>query len=337
MTPGNTPRQHDDGAFCYRIGADENGLGPQLGPMIVTAVMARVARGKERIVTQKPRGHLAKRLGDSKGLVSHGNIGLGEAWTRVLVERGAGNARNATAKSPADLVQSVSLDDHAELTQPCPSHVEAQCWSVQDEQFEPGDAVKKTMGQLQRDLDRLEQRGLEVVAVRSVIVCTRRLNQAAERGQSRFVVDLNAMERLIVALRDMAGTDVDAECGKVGGFGKYGKAFGPLGGRLHVVLEEGRARSAYRFAGIGDIAFVRDCDDSNILVGMASLVGKYLRELLMARIVRHYRQQDDRLPAASGYHDPVTGKFVLTTESLRRKARVPDSCFLRQRVQNADG
>jgi len=35
--------------------------------------------------------------------------------------------------------------------------------------------------------------------------------------------------------------DVEAVCGKVGGIAEYSKFFGPLSGRLHAILEEGRA------------------------------------------------------------------------------------------------
>jgi hypothetical protein len=156
-----------------------------------------------------------------------------------------------------------------------------------------------------------------------------------ERGQSRFVVDLHAMERLVLAMREMAGQEVRAVCGKVGGYGEYSKVFGPLAGRLHAVLEEGRARSAYRFPGLGEIAFLRDGDASHLLVGMASLVGKYLRELMMDRIVRYYGPSVSDLPPASGYHDPVTAQFVVATESLRRRRRVPGDCFERTRLEPA--
>ena len=244
------------------IGADENGLGPRLGPMVVTAVLARAAPGAEAIIGKKPRGGLARRLGDSKGLVSHGDIALGEAWARALVEQGAG--KHTRGESIDDLVRAVSLDEPETLHAPCPSHVHGQCWSTEGEGFVDAEAMGDTLKLVRRDLARLATRGLEVVAVRSVVVCTKRLNEAVARGESRFVVDLHAMERLILALRDIAGEALVAECGKVGGFGQYGKVFGPLGGRLHAVLEEGRARSAYHFPGIGEIAFVRDSDARNI-------------------------------------------------------------------------
>jgi ribonuclease HII len=315
---------------AYCIGADENGLGPKLGPMVVTAVLARMHDDGHKVIERKPRGGMAKRLGDSKGLVAHGNIALAEAWSRALVARGAG--RHSWGERPDDVLDAITLDDRDDLKRPCPRHVEAQCWSSQRERFSDPELMGNTLKLVNGDLDRLAKRGVDVIAVRSVVVCTRRLNDAVERGQSRFVVDLHAMERLVLALREIAGADVDAVCGKVGGFGEYGKAFGPLAGRLHTVLEQGRARSAYRFPGIGEIAFVRDGDASNLLVGMASLVGKYVRELLMDRIVQYYSAHDDALPAASGYHDPVTKRFIVGTEALRRKRRIPGDCFERTKL-----
>ncbi len=318
-----------DGSL-YCIGADENGLGPRLGPMVVTAVLARVSAEAERVVHKKPRGGLGKRLGDSKELVSYGDVALGEAWARVLAARGAG--KHTAAATPDQLLDAFTLDDRRELTAPCPTHVVPQCWSADGETFSEPAVVDGLMRAVGRDLERLAARGIEVTAVRSVVVCTQRLNEAVDRGHSRFVVDLHAMERLILAFRELAGREVAAVCGKVGGFGEYGKVFGPLGGRLHAIVEEGRARSAYRFPGIGEIAFVRDGDACNLLVGMASIVGKYIRELLMGRIVRHYQGQLPGLEGASGYHDPVTSRFIVSTEALRRRRRVPDRCFVRDKI-----
>jgi hypothetical protein len=204
--------------------------------------------------------------------------------------------------------------------------VEAQCWSAEGEAFLAPDALVHAV---EGDLDRLEGKGITVLGARSVILCPLLMNEGKEAGKNRFVLDLHAMERLILELRELAGEELLAVCGKVGGFGKYGPSFGPLSGRLHTVIEEGRARSAYHFPGLGEIAFVRDGDDSDLCVAMASMVGKYLREALMARVVRFYRREQPELDDASGYHDPVTQRFVKATELLREKRKVPDRCFER--------
>ena len=138
------------------------------------------------------------------------------------------------------------------------------------------------------------------------------------------------MERLVIDARERYGCDVVATCGKVGGFDKYPAAFGPLNGRLHAVVSEGRARSEYSVPGVGRLAFVRDADDKHLLVSMASLVGKWARDLLMARVVRYHRAVHPDLPDASGYHDPVTTRFIDATRLSRKKRALPDECFERR-------
>jgi hypothetical protein len=163
-------------------------------------------------------------------------------------------------------------------------------------------------------------------------VCNKRLNESFDRGHSRFHVDLHAMERLVLAFREEAGADVDAVCGKVGGFGDYASVFGPLAGRLHIELEKTRARSAYHFPGVGRIAFVMDADDSDLLVGLASMVGKYLREVLMSRIAKNL---GGPAATASGYYDPRTTAFIDATALVRKKRRIPDVCFERKTLERA--
>src|SRR4051812_45136251 len=106
----------------FRIGGDENGVGPRLGPMIVTAVLARVTPEGERLVGKPARGALAARLGDSKQLVAHGDVALGEAWARALAARGCGRTPFAGG-SADDLVHTISADDRVALRSPCPAHV----------------------------------------------------------------------------------------------------------------------------------------------------------------------------------------------------------------------
>ena len=308
------------------LGIDENGLGPRLGPLVVTSVAARVVSddaARRAKAPGRPRGALGARLGDSKKLVSHGDTGLGEAWARAIARR-----MGATGvESPDALVRLLSLDSADALRTPCPEQHGGQCWDSTTEAFGSDVAL---VAQIERDLARLADRGLEVLGAACVITCARRLNEGVERGLSRFHVDLHAMERLVVAARERAGGDVVATCGKVGGFDRYPAAFGPLGGRLHAVAMEGRARSEYAIPGLGRVAFVRDADDKHMLVSMASLVGKWVRDLLMARVVRYHRAEHPDLPEASGYHDPVTTRFIEATALSRKRRVLPDECFERR-------
>jgi ribonuclease HII len=305
------------------LGIDENGLGPRLGPLVVTAVVAvTTAEGLPR-AQGKPRGRMRERLDDSKKLVTYGNSGLGEAWARAIVRRmGAGEPR-----TPEALVRALSLDGPQALQAPCPTDHARQCWEHEGEAFVSDDAL---VAEVEGDLAKLETRGITIARAACVLLCTRRLNEGVARGLSRFQMDLHAMERLALDARERAGQDVLATCGKVGGYDSYPAAFGPMSGRLHAVAVEGRARSEYAVPGLGRIAFVRDADASHLLVSMASLVGKWMRDRLMGRIVRYHREDDPELPDASGYHDPVTARFVKATALSRKRRSLPDDCFERQ-------
>lgn len=304
--------------FAYRIGADENGLGARLGPLVVTAVLAEVTEPGSKALSRKLPKKMRKDLDDSKELVSHGNVALGEAWARALV---------GPARDPAEVFEALSLEGTPTLRAPCPSHVGQQCWPVQQEQF-VADAtlVQRIAGHLAW----WRERGIHVRGVRSSVLCTKHLNDARSAGRNRFVADLHAMERLVLHLRESAGQDVLAICGKVGGIDDYSRFFGPLSVRLHSVLERGKKASTYHFPGVGEIRFLRDADAKDPLVMLASLVGKYVRELLMERVSSYYTQAA-QVDKVSGYHDPVTSRFVAATALVRRERNIPDHCFERAR------
>src|SRR5882724_13572971 len=183
------------------MGIDENGLGPRLGPLVVTAVWARVSVEGAVIAGRKPRGALAKRLGDSKDMVSHGDVALGEAWARAIARRIGLEGGN-----PDELIHALALDSRDELRRPCPSHVEAQCWNTDREVFEADEDLVTLVG---RDLERLCERGIDITGVRSSVVCTKRLNEARLEGRSRFDVDLHAMERMFLHTRESEKVNVD--------------------------------------------------------------------------------------------------------------------------------
>jgi ribonuclease HII len=303
----------------FHIGADENGLGSRLGPLIVTAVLAETDEAGERFLARKLPKRMRDDLDDSKRLMSHTDVGIGEAWARAVAGDGVA--------SPAALFERLSLEGTSRLQRPCPKAAHPQCWNVERESFS---ATDEQCARAKAHLATFAQRGVLIREVRTSVVCTQQLNEKRDRGINRFMSDLHAMESLVLKLRESAGAPVHAVCGKVGGIGEYAKFFGPLAGWLHATIVEGQAESAYQFPKLGRLRFVRDADAHAPLVMLASLVGKYVRELFMSRIAGHY-PADEEMPRPSGYHDPVTAAFVERTALLRKRRRLPDRCFERER------
>jgi ribonuclease HII len=317
--------------MTFFAGLDENGLGPLLGPLVVTGVLARAIdpRGQAQVQKRAPK-RLRARLGDSKDLVSHDDNALGEAWAREL-GAGTGDAGNATVDQVLDRVLA---DPRSHYLSMCPSHHRDHCFGdhggAHEAQTSERDvAMHGLRADVARDRQALLRMGIELVRVRSVVICNRMLNDSSARGVSRFVTDLHAMERLVLDFREQAGERVTATCGKVGGFDYYEDAFGPLAGYLKSTVIESRKVSTYEVAGVGRISFVMDADASNMLVSLASLVGKWVRDALMGKILGYYRKDAPDLPMASGYHDPVTRAFVASTALVRKERGIEDACFAR--------
>ena len=330
---------------ALHVGIDENGLGARLGPLTVTAVMAEVDERGQRYLTKKPRGRLARDLDDSKALVAHGKIAVAEAWARVLTD--------VRLNSPAEVLGVLCRESSDELQGRCPKAALSQCWTTRREAFQADAEIVKRIHQHRAAL---QKKGVTIVKVQTEVVCVDRLNAERGAGANRFISDLHAMERLVLSLRQQVTTDLNVVCGKVGGMHDYPSYFGPLAGRLHVVLEQVKRRSTYRFPKLGELSFVQDADSAHALVMLASLVGKYVRELLMERIWHYYtpvpashgssradttshdaRRGSSSRPAprsVSGYNDPLTKAFIQSTRLVRGRRGIPDSCF--ERV-GADG
>jgi len=310
------------------IGIDENGLGARLGPLIVTGVRAQVSDAGAAFLSRALPAKMRTDLNDSKALVSTKNIALGEAWARALLKYTQG----FEPETPEQLFAAICLQKDAELRQGCPKQSEPQCFFRDGEVFT---ASAEEVSRLLGLLDRLEGKGVKLALVRTVSLCTGELNRRKARGQNRFVADLMGMERLLLALAPGSAPDepVLATCGKVGGMAQYGKFLDQLGGRLHVVLGEGAPESAYHFPGLFELSFLRDADGIDPLVMLASLVGKYVRELLMSRISRFYLS-GEATERPSGYHDPVTDIFVQQTAARRRNLQIVSDCFERQKDES---
>ena len=179
-------------------------------------------------------------------------------------------------------------------------------------------------------LDGLLDLGVEVTHVRSVVGCAGRLNRDFGEGMSKLMIDLRYFEELLRDARAVSGEPLDAWCGMVGGIRKYGPRFAKDLGEP-IVLEERKGLSMYELSEVGCVRFEVKADAKHLPVALASMFGKYLRELWMLRLNEFYRTRLSTLRACSGYHDSVTKRFVKDTERLRVKLGVVDSCFARER------
>jgi hypothetical protein len=113
------------------------------------------------------------------------------------------------------------------------------------------------------------------------------------------------MELVAGCLRSAPGAGIEIRVDKLGGRNSYGAM---LAGRFPsdglLVIEEGRAISRYRLDRDGcgaDVSFVRSGDRSHFSVALASMFGKYVREVFMRRFNAFWTRIDPGLRPTAGY------------------------------------
>jgi len=302
------------------MGVDENGLGPQLGPLVATSVgleMPRYARG-----ALCARG-LRLGLTDSKATGGFGRMGFIESVALALLKRG-GLGHPACADG---LLDRVWPDSRRHLRTCCPDDRTAkQCWAVDL----PLPALGGDPGYGDALLDRLMGRSsLRIADVQSRIACAGVLNAKLAAGRNKLMVDLELFEDLIASVPSRDGSPKLVICGMIGGIRDYASRLSrfetarvePLAGR--------RGQLRYAIEGVGEVRFEVSADARHLPVALASIVGKYVREICMRRIGEFYRLGDPDLTLVSGYHDSVTNRFIEASAPSRRHLGIAPDCFRR--------
>jgi ribonuclease HII len=303
------------------IGVDENGLGPRLGPLVATCVTLQAPRYGRAALRQ--RGLLLG-LTDSKEAGGFGRMAFAESVALALLKR----AGAPTPGSAEGLLDRLLPDARPRLRTRCPDGPTAQqCWAVDP----PLPALGGDPSWGEGLLDALIGRSsLRIVDVQSRIACAGVLNAELAAGKNKLEIDLELFEDLISSVHGRHGSPLLAVCGMIGGIRDYASRFSRFErGRARLLASrEGQRR--YALDGIGEVRFEVDADARHLPVALASIVGKYVREIWMRRIGEFYRQTDPALKLASGYHDPVTTRFIEATEPSRRRLGVARDCFMRK-------
>lgn len=310
------------------IGIDENGLGPLLGPLVVTAA-AFETRSYDREAFWRVAGSKMK-AADSKKIFSKNSLARAETATLSWL-----SAFGVSTKSDASLSKSV-LADSGPLALPCLAPVSkgvkgSNLYSNQPcEPCLPGDVrlpiwAKEIPESRERVFESLD---IATAGLRSLSICAGAFNAALEKDKAnKLRLDFDLMMHLTKRLAD-GRSDALVLCGKVGSTKRYGPWFEGAGFSDFVGIKETDEQSSYEVEGLGTVSFIRDGDASHLPIAVASMIGKYMRELAMLRINKVLKPLGSKI--ASGYRDKVTARFVDSTAERRREIGLKDQCFLRR-------
>ena len=288
-------------------GIDEAGLGPVLGPLVVTAAALAVPdeQADESMwkllapeVSPKPaRRGRAVAFADSKRLYSRkSKAGLTHLERGVL---GILATRGRKCSSLRGLLDVVAPGTGLQLDR-CPWYADTDLplprkLTLDDVGFS-ANALAATM----------QRRHMRLDTVRSCVLTAGEFNRiaAVTRNKSTLALDLTCrlLSYLWARARPSARVHVDRQGGRM----RYLPALQRTFPRCQFkVLDETDAGSAYVVRQGGrsmEIAFAVKAEQSQLPVALASMVCKYVREVMMELLNRYWQGRVEGLAATAGYY-----------------------------------
>ena len=320
--------------MAYLIGTDEAGYGPNLGPLIVSTSVWRVADGDlNRDLYQRLQPCVSADPADEKASITI-------ADSKVLyrpkgnlsgLERGVLPALILTQEQPHCWRQLWSL-----LSPAAPATMDQLAWYQNYESHVPFDLSKEELADSTEHLKKqLEQADVELISIGSKAVFPGEFNRIVEQSGSKgALLSETTLELIGDQLDRLPAEPTLIICDKHGGRNHYAGLLQPsLAKGLVRVIREGRAESAYDI-GSPDHS-IRICfrakGESFLPSALASMASKYLREVAMGAFNQFWQTQlEEELKPTAGY--PVDAKrFKQQIEKTQAKLGIPDREIWRMR------
>ena len=286
------------------VGIDEAGFGPILGPLVVSSstfslphhlLTSDLWQILRKSVANK-RKRLAGRLliTDSKKAYSK-SLGIKHLERTVLT------AFECLGKKPATLTELIELLCPAclESLSDYPWYRDAASQSILT------DVADKAIASAVL-ADDLTSNGIELLELKSCCMDVAYYNKMVSSVKNKASVLFTAVSRLIKeAFDNFADDDLQIIIDRQGGRVRYRKNLQRMFPDMELkILHESSTASSYELQTNGRgmrLHFVVDADERFLPVSLASMVSKYLRELLMGSINRYFAGFGADLKPTAGY------------------------------------
>ena len=344
---------------------DEAGYGPNLGPLVITASVWRVAGDPRKTDFWKSLGSVVSQsatkdddrihVADSKEVYSpsRGLQPLERSIQTVfgLMPQDSSSFRNLCdwlmtsdfaraplgdfpellRRPPASPVQSHQDGTATGGKSLAPSFLDVEPWFQTNDLSLP---LSNDEAEIERLSDRLksaaDQAGIQLVGISSDVVLTERLNSVSDFYESKGAALSRFTLGLLRSVWDPDSEEPTLIIGdKHGGRSRYDELIDEqLDGQMIFRICEGRQRSSYR-VGASEIHFQTKAEE-HFPVAVASMVCKYLRELSMDLFNDFWRAHLPGVKPTKGY--PVDAKrFRQEIADVQKKLEIPDSTLWRER------
>lgn len=326
--------------MAWQIGIDEAGYGPNLGPFVMTLAAAELPESEAEADLWQLLQAAVRRAGDptddrllvaDSKLVHIGGRGL---------ERLEANTLPFILLQQSDWSLPLSLEKVWRKLVLTPWSERTACpWAKSDLWLPLGKHPCEEAGRsLVKGLDRAMRRaGVACLTFRCVVVMPRQFNLLVQSCGTKAAVSEWAASRLLRFLSgwlpQSAGM-VLLYADKHGGRHHY-RAFlqQVFSDRFVMTVAERPEAARYRLVkshSVWEAVFQPRAESASFVVALASMLSKYLREVLMDEFNDFWQAQVPNLRPTAGY--PLDARrFLADIESARQRLRIPQQILWRER------
>jgi ribonuclease HII len=317
------------------VGIDEAGYGPNLGPLVMSAVACRVperlARRNLWSVLQRAvrRPHEPE---DGRLLIEDSKVVYSTARGLLGLETGV-----LATLSPCRTGQEHTLAQYIDWACPsCHSDLRGEPWYTGTSKLPVVAQADDLRSVAEQFNTACATRKVCWGPVRSVAICPGRFNQIMDRWDSKGAVLGHALGDLLGQSRGLDGPDepITFLIDKHGGRNTYAAMLQEaIPDGMVVVRAEGMERSVYSVVGLSrELRFVFQprADGEHFCVALASMFSKYLREVLMLEFNRFWQGWVPELRATAGYPGDA-GRFYEQIQEPARKLGIAREALWRRK------
>jgi ribonuclease HII len=296
------------------LGIDEAGYGPNLGPFVMSSVALRVPEELASVNLWKVLHKAVRRPeepDDGRLLIEDSKVVYSSARGLHQLERGV---QATVSAGPGD--ETFPLERYIDKV--CPAahpELRQECWYRGTTTLPLEGKSDEVRSAVERFRQACAEAGLTLGLIRSVVVCPARFNALVERWESKgAVLGQSLAELLQVNRRPDSGKDsISVFVDKHGGRNTYAPMLqDALSEGMVIAHEESPQRSVYSVLGLDRtlrLTFQPRADAEHFCVALASMVSKYLREVLMLEFNQFWQQHVPGLKPTAGYPADA-GRFL---------------------------
>ncbi|MFH1883097.1 MAG: hypothetical protein ABIL62_10350 [Planctomycetota bacterium] len=286
------------------VGIDEAGFGPILGPLVVSSstfsLPHHILTSDLWQILQKSVGSRRKHLA-GRMLITDSKKAYSRAVGIKHLERTVLGALKCLDKEPATLTELIEL-----LCPSCLERISAYPW------YEDAGSYRLSADAADRAIvsavlaDDMASNGIELLELKSYCLDVGYYNKMVASVKNKANVLFTATSRLIKrAFDNFAGDDLQIMVDRQGGRVRYRKPLQRMFSDMELrIIRESPTASSYELRGGGKgmrLHFVVGADERFLPVSLASMVSKYMRELLVHNINRYFAGFHSDLKPTAGY------------------------------------